>query len=113
MLLDSLTLTREAFEAGTGWELNDRGACRGDVCIPLAEPAGPTVDVARLAEEMGLPLVHDAGHALWALGPWSGHGRTLVSAEAPELRLPDLDGNELALSSLRGQKVLLIAWAPY
>jgi len=27
--------------------------------------------------------------------------------------LPDLDGNEFRLSSLRGQKVLLVAWAPY
>jgi peroxiredoxin len=40
-------------------------------------------------------------------------GRALVSAEAPELVLDDLEGREFRLSSLRGQKVVLVAWAPY
>jgi peroxiredoxin len=35
------------------------------------------------------------------------------SAEAPELVLPDLDGHQFRLSALRGQKVVLVAWAPY
>ena len=39
--------------------------------------------------------------------------RALASAEAPDFSLPDLDGKEFRLSSLRGQKVLLYAWAPY
>jgi hypothetical protein len=29
------------------------------------------------------------------------------------LVLPDVDGHEFRLSSLRGQKVVLVAWAPY
>jgi peroxiredoxin len=45
--------------------------------------------------------------------PASINSRALATAEAPELTLPDLDGNEFKLSSLRGQKVLLFAWAPY
>jgi peroxiredoxin len=32
---------------------------------------------------------------------------------APELELPDLSGRSFALSSLRGQKVVLIAWASW
>jgi hypothetical protein len=36
-----------------------------------------------------------------------------VSAESPELVLPDLEGNEFRLSTLREQKVVLVAWAPY
>ena len=49
-----------------------------------------------------------------ALGPddVSG-GRALATAEAPELELPDVDGTTFALSSLRGQKVLLAAWASW
>jgi hypothetical protein len=62
---------------------------------------------------MGLPIVEDAEHGLWALGPESIGGRALTTAEAPELCLPDLDGQEFRLSSLRGQKVLVYAWAPY
>jgi len=113
MITDTPTVTRQDFEAGTGWSLKPEGACLGDVCIPLTEPAGAQVDAVALAEQMHLPVVHDADAGLWAIGPHSIGGRTLVSAEAPELRLPDLDGNIFDLASLRGTKVLLWAWAPY
>jgi hypothetical protein len=113
MLLRSLEVDRRAFEAGTGWTFKPEGACKGDVCIPLRQPPGDTVDVDAVAREMGLPLVSEPQYGLWALGPESIGNRALLSAEAPELRLPDLDGREFTLSSLRGQKVLLYAWAPY
>ena len=114
MLISSPTVSRQAFEEGTGWVLAPEGACRGDVCIPLTDPPeGDDVDVASIAGQMGLPLVRSERHGLAALGPSSVGARTLISAEAPELRLPDLDGNEFTLSSLRGQKVLLLAWSPY
>ena len=113
MILDKLTISRAEFEAGTGWQLKPEGACKGDVCIPLNPAPGSSVDVARVAAQMGLPLVEDREHGLWALGPESIGGRALTTAEAPDLRLPDLDGNEFRLSSLRGQRVLVYAWAPY
>jgi len=113
MLLHVTTVDRTTFEEGTGWQLKPEGACRGEVCIPLREPVGDEVDVLALAEQMGLPIVTDAEHGVSAVGPWPGSGRALVSAEAPELVLPDLDGNEFRLSSLRGQKVLILSWAPY
>ena len=40
-------------------------------------------------------------------------GRTLASAECPEITLPDLDGEAFSLSSLRGRKVVLVAWASW
>ena len=112
MLLRSLTVSRSEFEAGTGWRLKPEGACQGEVCIPLSKPAGDPVDVARVAKDIGLPLVAAPKHGLWALGPASIGSRALASAQAPDLRLPDLQGKEFRLSSLRGQKVLLYAWAP-
>ncbi len=113
MIIHDLTVSRSEFEAGTGWQLKPEGACLGDVCIPLSEPVGDTLDVMSVAAQMGLPLVTDDEHGVSALGPWPGMGRALVSAEAPELALPDLDGDEFRLSSLRGQKVLILSWAPY
>jgi hypothetical protein len=113
MLLHDRTVGADEFEAGTGWALRAEGACRGEICIPLLEPTGATVDAVDLATQMGLPVVRDDEHDLWAIGPWPGSGRALVSAEAPELVLPDLDGNQFRLSSLRGQKVVIVAWAPY
>jgi len=47
------------------------------------------------------------------LGPAVLAGRQLETAVAPDVVLPDVDGRKFALSSLRGQKVLLVAWAPY
>jgi hypothetical protein len=113
MLLRSPRVSISEFEAGTGWQLKPEGACRGEVCIPLAQPPGESVDVARVARDLGMPLVAAPEFGLWALGPASIGSRALASAQAPDLRLPDLDGNEFRLSSLRGQKVLLYAWAPY
>jgi len=112
MLLRSLNLDKKAFEAGTGWKLKPEGACRGEVCI-LRKPAGDTVDVKAVAKDMGMPLVGAPEHGLWALGPAVIGSRALATAEAPDLRLPDLDGNEFRLSSLKGQKILVYAWAPY
>src|SRR5689334_17772976 len=118
MLLRSLHVSKSAFEAGTGWTLKPEGACQGAVCIPLSRPAGDkmagdTIDVAEVARDMAMPLVAAEEHGLWALGPAVVGSRALATAEAPDLYLPDLDGNTFSLSSLRGQKVLLYAWAPY
>ena len=113
MLLHKLRVPRQQFEQETGWALKPEGACKGDVCIPLPEQPGDEVDVASVAEAMGLPLAAEPEHGLWALGPESVSGHALTTAEAPPLQLPDLDGNPFDLASLRGQKVLLYAWAPY
>jgi hypothetical protein len=65
------------------------------------------------AERLGMAVVEDKESGLWAFGPESLGNRALMSAEAPGLVLPDLDGHEFRLSTLRGQKVVLVAWAPY
>jgi len=103
------------FEQQTGWQLKPEGACKGDVCVPLPDGAVTDGNVALdvVADRLGMPIVADEARGLYALGPEALTGRALTSATAPELVLPDLDGNEFRLSSLRGQKVLLVAWAPY
>ena len=94
--------------------LQSEGACKGDQCIPLPESLrGDTVDAEELAKVMGLPMVNAPEFGLWTIGPESVGSRALTTAEAPEIELPDLAGNVFALSSLRGQKVLVYAWAPY
>ena len=114
MLLTSNTLTRAEFEQGTGWQLKPEGACKGDVCIPLPETLrGDDLDVQTLAQAMGLPLAQAPSFGLSALGPASIGSRALTTATAPEMALPDLDGKVFRLSSLKGKKVLVYAWAPY
>lgn len=111
MILDSFDVTAEEFAAGTGWVIKPQGACKADVCVPLPRAAG--FDLVATAERLSMALVTDEVTGISALGPESLSERALVSAEAPELVLPDLDGHEFRLVSLRGQKVVLVAWAPY
>jgi hypothetical protein len=113
MLLKSLTINKSDFETGTGWKIKAEGACKGNICIPIDDTSDDQIDVKRISQRMNLPLVEEAAAQLWALGPDSIGGRTLISAEAPDLRLPDLTGKEFSLASLRGKKVLIYAWAPY
>jgi hypothetical protein len=117
MLLDSLRVDVADFEARTGWSVQPEGLCQGDVCLPLPPNAvdGNTLDVQAVADRAGMPLVHDEAHGVWALGPAAGpERRALTTARAPELELPDLrTGEQFRLSSLRGQKVLLLAWASW
>ena len=113
MILHSLDIPRAEFEAATGWMLKPEGACKGEVCVPLRDVQGERVDVTALAEALGMPLVANAAHGVWSLGPEALGGRALTTAEAPDVTLPDLEGRPFRLSSLAGRKILLYAWAPY
>ena len=104
-----MDLSVAEFAAATGWQIKPEGACKGDVCVPL----GGAFDVATTTERLGMSVVHDDEVGLWAIGPESFGGRALASAQAPELVLLDTSGEEFQLSSLRGQKVVIAAWAPY
>ena len=108
MIVDHLDRPPAGLEQRTGWNVKPEGACRGDVCVPLASP----FDLGDLARRLGMELVHDEQHSLWALGPESG-GRALHSAELPDIVLPDRNGEDFALRSLRGTKVCMIAWASW
>ena len=116
MIVTDLDVTDEEFTAGTGWTIKPQGACLGDVCVPLPpEVRGRDgrIDVAVAADRLRMPLLHDEVHGLWSLGPATVTGKALATAAAPELELPDVDGNPFKLSSLHGRKVLLVAWASW
>jgi hypothetical protein len=112
MILERLQVSAEDLERRTGWQMRPEGACKADRCVPLPESSPGQLDVELLAERLDMALVRDEAHALWALGPESG-GRALLSAEAPDVTLPDRHGNPFSLRSLRGTKVLLLAWASW
>jgi hypothetical protein len=114
MILESLSVDPSEFAARTGWEAKPEGLCKGDQCVPLPGGTSETgmLDANVLAERLRMPLLHDDVTGTWVLGP-EGGGRALTTAVAPELVLPDLDGNPFRLSSLHGKKVLLVAWASW
>ena len=109
MILDSPRLAPAELAARTGWEIRPEGACKADRCVPL--PDGP-LDAETLAKRLGMALVADREHGLWALGPESG-GRALLSADMPDLELPDRNGRPFSLRSLRGTRIVMVAWASW
>jgi hypothetical protein len=117
MLLTDTVVDAVDLERGTGWSVKPEGACKGEHCVPLPSSArleDGRVDVTVLADRLGMPLVEEPAFGLWALGPESAvTGRALSTAQAPELELPSFDGGTFALSSLRGTRVVLVAWASW
>src|SRR5687768_9901114 len=112
MIVDSPRATPQEIERGTGWAIKPEGACKDDRCVPLPDATSDSIDLTTFAERLRMPLVHDAEHDLWCLGP-EFDAPPLSSARAPNFTLPDWKGNEFSLDSLRGQKVLLLAWASW
>jgi hypothetical protein len=112
MVLTGLAIAAEEFERRSGWSLKPEGLCKGEVCIAFPDVSGPLLDVRLLAERLKMPLAHDPKHEVWCLGPES-EGKVLDPPRAPELELPDWRGETFALRSLRGQKVVLVAWASW
>jgi hypothetical protein len=113
MISETLYITSYRLKRRTGWEIKPQGACKGEICVPLTSPImtkDGLVDLQKLAEKLKMPLIHDEAAGLWCLGPEAG-GKALTTAITPDFELPDWQGQTFKLSSLRGKKVLLVAWA--
>jgi hypothetical protein len=116
MILESLDgVSAERFAARTDWQLNGQGFCRGEICVPAPESLGDgaVLDIPMVADRLGMPLVHDHAHGVYALGPATVTGRALSTAVAADPGLITRHGAPFHLSSLRGRKVVLVAWASY
>jgi hypothetical protein len=117
VIVTALDVDRDELAARTGWVVKPEGACKADVCVPLpdsAQRADGRLDIRVMADRLGMPLVRHDDSDLWSVGPETTvTGHALTSVEAPDLRLPDAAGRTFALSSLRGQKVVMVAWASW
>jgi hypothetical protein len=117
VLLTDLLVDPQEFTARTGWSVKPEGACKGEVCVPLPDAVHASdgrLDAGVLSDRLGMPLVRHGDAPLWSLGPETAvTGRALTTAVAPELTLPDANGDLFSLSSLRGRKVVMVAWASW
>lgn len=115
MILTELRTSASAFAEATGWTPKPEGLCMGEICVPAPGALSPdgTLDVAIAAQRLGMPVIHDQQHGVYAVGAATLAGHTLASAEAADPVLEDGQGNPFRLSSLRGRKVVLVAWSTY
>ena len=114
MILESLTVPVTDFARNTGWDPKPEGLCRGEVCVPAPGALdGNHVNVRVAADKLGMPLVESPEHGVYALRPATLGGRALSTAVAADPELVNYDGTRFSLSSLRGKKVVLVAWSSY
>jgi hypothetical protein len=116
MILTTLDgVTAVDFASQTGWTPKVEGLCQGDVCVPAPGSLhiDGTIDIEIAATRLGMPIVRDDVHGLAALGPATLNGTALTTAAAADPELITRDGEPFRLSSLRGRKVLLVAWSSY
>ena len=116
MILHSLDrVTADDFATATDWQPTPQGLCRGDVCVPAPGSIRDdgTLDVGVVSQRLGMPVVHDEAHGVWAVGPATTSGHTLSTAVAADHELITRDGSPFRLSSLRGRRVVLVAWSSY
>jgi hypothetical protein len=118
---DNLWVSLSDLKSATGWELKPEGLCQGDLCVPLPPPRRAefvrpdhSFNLAEFARLRDQAVVHDDAHAVWFFGEAPDTRRTgLLSLDAPDFTLPDIDGKKHSLSDYRGQKVLLLSWASW
>ena len=111
-------LSAEALREALGWELHEGTLCNDAMCVPL--PAGSRLgeggvfDLAEVAATLDRPLAFDADAHAAFLGVSAGErAQALGSLMAPGFTLPDLAGQPHTLSSYRGKKVFMVAWASW
>jgi hypothetical protein len=114
---DALWLDAGQLEAATGFHLEPKGFCRGELCVPIPPGeaarfrAGARANVLALAGQLRRPVVRDDAHAAISVGPEPGS--RLAGEQAPDFTLPDFDGVPHSLSQYRGKKVLILTWASW
>jgi hypothetical protein len=114
----TLRLATEPLLEALGWTQKTEGLCQGDICIPIANRPDlitqDGVDLVALGELLGRPIALDSDESTASIGEETAANTTLLAdGIAPDFTLPDLSGKQHTLSSFRGKKVLLIAYASW
>ena len=97
-----------------GFEVKPQGACRADMCIPLAKDLkqGEWFGLTGFARRLRQAYVADTG--VWSFGEIPAvRGEFYQSRIAPDFAVPDRSGHIVHLSDFRGKKVLVVTWASW
>jgi hypothetical protein len=111
---DALWVRASDLPRVNGFTLKPQGACRGDMCIPVAKQlrSGPWFNLSGFAQRLHQASVHEAG--VWSFGEIPAvRGDFYTTRAAPDFSVPDRKGRAVHLSDFRGRKVLVITWASW
>ena len=121
---DNLWITTKDLTSITRFVIKPRGVCRDQLCFPLPKarksgfvaPWGGAMwfNLSEFARLIKQPFAFDEKNSVWYFGERSDQQNGyLVSLDAPDLTLPDMQGKRHSLTDFRGKKVLLVTWASW
>jgi hypothetical protein len=96
------------------FELKPQGACRADMCIPVAKTlkSGPWFNLTGFSRKLGQAYINDQG--VWSFGEIPVmRGGFYNSRIAPDFAVADRTGKIVHLSDFRGKKALVFTWASW
>jgi hypothetical protein len=96
------------------FEVKPQGACRADICIPLAKDLknGEYFNLTGFARKLHQAYVRDSG--VWSFGEIPVlRGGFYQSRIAPDFAASNRQGRTVHLSDFRGKKVLVVTWASW
>ena len=123
-LSSDLWITTSDLARATRFVIKPQGVCRDQLCFPLPKArkadfiAGKGsvtwFNLSEFARLIKQPFVSDQKNGVWYFGARTAEQNGyLVSLEAPNFTLPDLNGQMHSLTDFRGKKVLLVTWASW
>ena len=119
-----LWITTNDLARATRFAIKPQGVCRDQLCFPLpknrkagfiAKKSSTTwFNLSEFARLIKQPFTADQKNGVWYFGARTEEQNGyLVSLEAPNFTLPDLNGHMHSLADFRGKKVLLVTWASW
>jgi hypothetical protein len=111
-------LKAPALERALSWELKPEGFCKGAKCVAIPDQSAVVsdegIDLVEFARLIDRPIAVEPEERVAYVGTSAGdRAAALVTLEAPDFTLPDVDGTPYSLSDYRGKKVLLVAYASW
>ena len=119
-----LWVTMTDLKLATGFVLKPQGMCKEELCFPLPKARknefvvkrGKTswFNLSEFARLVRQPVAFDDKNSTWYFGARQDQqGSYVETLEAPDFKLPDINGKPHSLSDFRGKKVLLVTWASW
>ena len=119
-----LWVTMKDLTRATRFVLKPQGMCKDKLCFPI--PKGRKAEfvakrgntqwfnLSEFARLVRQPVAFDQTHSVWYFGARQDQQSGYIeSLEAPDFKLPDMNGKLHSLSDFRGKKVLLVTWASW